>query len=67
MKEGLVVEALRVAHPPVAECYAIKISHEGRVIVFSADTAYFPPLADFSRNADILVHEAMHPMASIDS
>jgi ribonuclease BN (tRNA processing enzyme) len=58
---GVVVEALRVAHPPVVECYAIKISHEGRVIVFSADTAYFPPLADFSRNADILVHEAMHP------
>ena len=31
----------------------------GRSVVFSADTAYFPPLADFARGADILVHEAM--------
>ena len=31
----------------------------GRSIVFSADTAHFPPLADFARGADILVHEAM--------
>ena len=27
--------------------------------MFSADTAYFPPLAEFARGADILVHEAM--------
>ncbi|TIN82856.1 MAG: MBL fold metallo-hydrolase, partial [Mesorhizobium sp.] len=26
---------------------------------FSADTAFFPPLADFAQSADILVHEAM--------
>ncbi|WP_422373596.1 MBL fold metallo-hydrolase [Hoeflea sp.] len=60
-EDGLIVEALRVDHPPVEECYAIRVRHEGRVIVFSADTAYFPPLADFARGADILVHEAMHP------
>lgn len=60
-REGLTIEALRVEHPPVTECYAIKISHEGRVVVFSADTAYFPPLARFAQGADILVHEAMHP------
>jgi ribonuclease BN (tRNA processing enzyme) len=63
--DGLVVEALRVDHPPVTECYAIRISHEGRMIAFSSDTAYFPPLADFARGADILVHEAMHP-AGVD-
>lgn len=59
--ESLTVEALRVEHPPVTECYAIKISHAGRVIVFSADTAYYPPLGEFAQGADILVHEAMHP------
>jgi ribonuclease BN (tRNA processing enzyme) len=59
--EGLTIEALRVEHPPVAECYAIRVSHAGRVIVFSADTTYFPPLAKFAQGADILVHEAMHP------
>ncbi|MDF1609025.1 MBL fold metallo-hydrolase [Hoeflea sp. YIM 152468] len=58
---GLLIDALRVEHPPVTECYALKISHGGRTIVFSADTAYFPPLSVFARKADILVHEAMHP------
>ena len=60
-EDGLRIEALRVDHPPVTECYALRIAHEGRTVVFSADTAYFPPLAGFARNADILVHEAMHP------
>jgi ribonuclease BN (tRNA processing enzyme) len=56
---GLAVSALRVDHPPVTECYALRFAHGGRRIVFSADTAYFPPLADFAHGADILVHEAM--------
>jgi ribonuclease BN (tRNA processing enzyme) len=56
---GLRVTALRVDHPPVTECYALRFEHGGRSIVFSADTAHFPPLADFARGADILVHEAM--------
>lgn len=58
---GLTVEALRVDHPPVTECFALKVSGSGRTVVFSADTAPFPPLAEFARNADILVHEAMLP------
>jgi ribonuclease BN (tRNA processing enzyme) len=58
-EDGLAVSALRVDHPPVTECYALRFAHGGRRIVFSADTAYFPPLADFARGADILVHEAM--------
>ena len=56
---GLVVSALRVEHPPVTECYALRFDHHGRSIVFSADTAYFPPLAGFAHGAEILVHEAM--------
>jgi ribonuclease BN (tRNA processing enzyme) len=56
---GLAVSALRVEHPPVTECYALRFSQGGRTVVFSADTAYFPPLADFARGAGILVHEAM--------
>ncbi len=59
--DGLLIEALRVDHPPVTECYALRLTHAGRIIVFSADTAFFPPLAVFAEGADILVHEAMHP------
>jgi ribonuclease BN (tRNA processing enzyme) len=57
----LEVEALRVDHPPVTDCFALKVSGSGKTVVFSADTAPFPPLADFARHTDILVHEAMLP------
>lgn len=58
-EHGLVVTALRVDHPPVTDCFALRFEHGGRSAVFSADTVFFPPLADFARGADILVHEAM--------
>ena len=56
---GLEVSALRVDHPPVTDCFALRFVHAGNSVVFSADTAFFPPLADFARGADILIHEAM--------
>ncbi len=55
------VTALRVEHPPVTECFALRFEAAGRSIVFSSDTAYFPPLIPFARGADMLVHEAMLP------
>ncbi|MBZ3691543.1 MBL fold metallo-hydrolase [Phyllobacterium calauticae] len=58
---SLTITALRVDHPPVVDCFALKIEASGKSIVFSADTAYFPPLAGFARGSDILVHEAMLP------
>lgn len=56
---GLKVESLRVKHPPVTECFALKFGAAGKTVVFSADTAHFPPLAEFALKADVLVHEAM--------
>lgn len=56
---GLRVDALRVHHPPVRDCFALRFEHAGSSIVVSGDTAYFPPLAHFARNTDVLVHEAM--------
>ncbi len=58
-QNGLTLSALRVDHPPVTDCFALRFDHAEGSVVFSADTAYFPPLADFARGADILVHEAM--------
>ncbi|UCI24408.1 MBL fold metallo-hydrolase [Mesorhizobium sp. B2-8-5] len=58
-ERGLTVTALRVDHPPVIDCFALRFEHGGRSVVFSADTAFFPPLADFAKGADVLVHEAM--------
>ncbi|GIT91358.1 hydrolase [Jannaschia pagri] len=56
------VRALRVDHPPLTDCFALSFAGRKRV-VFSADTAPFPPLADFARGADLLIHEAMLPQA----
>jgi ribonuclease BN (tRNA processing enzyme) len=63
---GLSVTALKVDHPPVEHCYALLFEAGGASVVFSSDTAYFPPLADFARRANILVHEAMLP-AGVDA
>jgi ribonuclease BN (tRNA processing enzyme) len=54
------VTALRVLHPPVTDCFALRFNHGTGSAVFSADTTYFPPLAEFARGADILVHEAIY-------
>ena len=58
--DKLKVEALRVQHPPIDDCFALKFETASVKIVFGADTTYFPPLAEFAKDADILVHEAMH-------
>ncbi|NKX44913.1 MBL fold metallo-hydrolase [Roseicyclus persicicus] len=57
--DGLTVTALRVDHPPVTDCFALRFDSPGWSVTFSSDTAYFPPLAGFARSTDILVHEAM--------
>ena len=53
------VSALRNVHPPIKESFALKFEFPGKTIVFSGDTAYHPPLAQFAKGADILVHEVM--------
>jgi len=56
---GVNVDALRVEHPPVSDCFALRFSSNAYNVVFSADTCYFPPLAQFAKGATVLVHEAM--------
>lgn len=46
-------------HPPIQECYALRFEGEGKAVVFSGDTAPFDGMADFARDANLLVHEAM--------
>src|SRR5262245_30044675 len=60
------VTALRNMHPPITESFALKFEFPAKTIVFSGDTAYFPPLAAFSKGADILVHEVMYGPALED-
>lgn len=65
MEDGVVrVEALRNLHPPVTDSFALRFTvlvgeDAGKRIVFSGDTAWIAAMADFARDADLLVHEAM--------
>ena len=55
----LTVQAMRVLHPPLIDCYALRFTVGEKSVVFSGDTAFYPALADFAQGADLLVHEAM--------
>lgn len=37
---------------------ALKFATENKSVVYSSDTAFFEPLADFAKGCDVLVHEA---------
>ncbi len=58
-QDGLTVNALRNAHPPIEESFALRFEGNGKRIVLSGDTAFLPALIPFARGADLLVHEAM--------
>jgi ribonuclease BN (tRNA processing enzyme) len=50
------IETIRVAHP--VETYAIKVSAEGRSLVYSGDTGPTDALVSLSRGADLALFEA---------
>jgi ribonuclease BN (tRNA processing enzyme) len=52
----LKVEAAQVLHP--VEAYALRVSHEGRALVYSGDTAYSDALVSLAQQADLLLAEA---------
>jgi len=59
--DGLVVSAMRNAHPPLIDTFALSFldTNSQKRVVFSGDTAYFLPLVEFAKGADLLIHEAM--------
>ncbi|MEM0989527.1 MAG: MBL fold metallo-hydrolase [Pseudomonadota bacterium] len=60
-RDGLVVTALRNHHPPIEESFALRFEADGKVFVFSGDTAPMPEMVAFAKGADLLVHEAILP------
>lgn len=53
------VRAMRNVHPPFTNSFALRFETASHHVVLSGDTAFYPPLATFAQEADLLVHEAM--------
>lgn len=56
---NITVTAMKNVHPPLIETFALSFKTDKAHVVFSGDTAYLPALADFAKDADLLIHEAM--------
>ena len=56
----LTVTAIVVAHDPVKPAYGYRFDYKGRSVVISGDTRKWPPLAQASKGADVLIHEAQN-------
>ncbi|MBS4198573.1 MBL fold metallo-hydrolase [Bacillus sp. FJAT-49732] len=50
------IEFLQTKHP--VACFAMRITCEGKTLVYTADTSYFEELVEFSKNADVLLAES---------
>jgi ribonuclease BN (tRNA processing enzyme) len=50
------VEVSKVLHP--VDAFALKVTHEGRTLVYSGDTAYSDALVELAQGADLLLAEA---------
>jgi ribonuclease BN (tRNA processing enzyme) len=57
--KAIAVTAMRNDHPPLIDSFALSFKSKRHHVVFSGDTAHFPPLIEFARGADLLIHEAM--------
>ncbi|MRR15232.1 MAG: MBL fold metallo-hydrolase [Deltaproteobacteria bacterium] len=58
-QDGLKITAFKVDHRPVAPAVGYRFDYRGRSLVVSGDTIPCASLIRHSRNADLLLHEAM--------
>jgi ribonuclease Z len=56
-EDGFDLTVTRALHPVPALCYRYEDA-DGARLVFTGDTGYNPDLVEFSRGADLLIHEA---------
>ncbi|MGE3529590.1 MAG: hypothetical protein AB7G54_09190, partial [Methyloceanibacter sp.] len=60
-KDGHKNEAFLVSHDPAEPAYGYRATYKGRTEVVSGDTRKVQNKVRFSRDADVLVHEALNP------
>jgi len=60
-KDGLKIEAFLASHDPAEPAYGYRITYKGRTAVVSGDTKKVQNMVRFSKDADVLIHEALNP------
>ena len=60
-KDGLKIEAFLASHDPAEPAYGYRITYKGRIAVVSGDTKKVQNMVRFSKDADVLIHEALNP------
>lgn len=58
--DGLKISSFLVVHPQWDHAYGYKIEHKGKVVIVSGDTAPSDGIRRYSKNADMLIHEALN-------
>jgi ribonuclease BN (tRNA processing enzyme) len=61
--DNVTVTGVLVDHPPVTPAFAYRFDSRDRSIVISGDTKRSDALIRLAQGADILVHEALYPLA----
>jgi ribonuclease Z len=59
-KDGVVVTAFMVSHPPIEPVFGYVVEFAGRKVVISGDTLVTDALARYSESADLLVMDVMN-------
>ena len=56
------ITAFLVDHSPIKHAFGYRVDFGDRSLTISGDSIKHPNIAEFSKNVDILVHEALNPM-----
>ncbi len=57
----LKIRSMSVDHAPVDNALAFRLDYKGRSVVISGDLKYSEAFAEFSKGADVILHEALNP------
>ncbi len=58
----LKITAFLVDHSPITHAFGYRVDFEDRSLTISGDSIKHPNIIEFSKNVDVLVHEALNPM-----
>jgi ribonuclease Z len=63
-EDGVKVTAFLVDHGPVAPAFGYRVDYRGRSVALSGDTRVSENLVKFATGVDVLIHEAVDPVAN---